>query len=426
MGILKNIDQSINNKIIIKTTLFILIFSTVFLSLDIFFEYQRNIKHKQEVVKEIEENLITPISITLWDFNLDMARSLAHGIEKNEEIVAIEIENHKGDIFLPASQNINGLEKLEYILHTSQGNYKNSIGKLIVYLKNESPISKVISTHKYYFIVHFFEIIFITLFLYLSLRKLIINPLQTLKLEIEKNSNEPITIDKVGGKDEIDYVIDSINKLKKHNFEQLNHIKENEIKLKEYNDLLLLNQEEERKRISFFLHDSIGQQLVSIKLFAQMEGYSHKIIDEIQNIIKEVKNLSYGILPAPITNLTFKQGINWLIENTDSTLPVSINIDDECNDFQNNTKINIYRITQELLQNSIKYSEIEQIKVNIKRIENDFYFQYICSGKQKSKVDKYKKRLGSISLHERVRQLNGLIKSDEVNDIGEYIFLFNF
>ena len=76
-----------------------------------------------------------------------------------------------------------------------------------------------------------------------------------------------------------------------------------------------------------------------------MNKYSSKLIGEIDTTINDVKALSYDILPAPMTTLSFSDSINWLVasmldgQNTNET-----NVSG-CEELPLEVLMNIYRIS---------------------------------------------------------------------------------
>jgi len=107
----------------------------------------------------------------------------------------------------------------------------------------------------------------------------------------------------------------------------LKELSEEQIKLsREKASALLQGQENERKRIVQDLHDGIGQHLTGIRLQVQSLEESktkHELELLIDEIIKEVKRVSYNIMPSAIVDFGLKAALDGLCENV-KTAPLQL------------------------------------------------------------------------------------------------------
>lgn len=133
-------------------------------------------------------------------------------------------------------------------------------------------------------------------------------------------------------------------------------------------------QEIERQRLSRELHDGLGQQLIALKL--KMENIkrddqeqAHKIIREVKDqvdlTIEEIKRMSNNLMPVVLTEFGIANAISDLCDNISDTIKINVkfikrDVDENMN---KKTKTYIYRITQEALNNAVKYSEAQNIFV---------------------------------------------------------------
>lgn len=133
-------------------------------------------------------------------------------------------------------------------------------------------------------------------------------------------------------------------------------------------------QEIERQRLSRELHDGLGQQLIALKL--KMENIkrddqeqAHKIImevkDQVDLTIEEIKRMSNNLMPVVLTEFGIVNAISDLCDNISDTLKINVkfikrDVDENMN---KKTKTYIYRITQEALNNAVKYSEAQNLFV---------------------------------------------------------------
>ena len=185
-------------------------------------------------------------------------------------------------------------------------------------------------------------------------------------------------------------------------------------------------QEEERKRIAKDIHDGIGQMLTALKFniesinVNQEEKTKEKIAylktlasDLIKGVRTATFNLTppeledHGIFPAlqkMTVELSKLTGKNILFENkTEENIR-----------FDSLAETNIYRVTQEAVNNAIKYSEANYILVTINHAEELLSVVIDDDGKgfDPSVLDKVAKRnseggMGVFFMKERINYING-------------------
>ncbi|MBL4716377.1 MAG: hypothetical protein COC01_04360 [Bacteroidetes bacterium] len=146
------------------------------------------------------------------------------------------------------------------------------------------------------------------------------------------------------------------------------------IRHKEHAIALMEGQEEERKRIARELHDGLGQLLTAAKLrigniIPSKENKSS--FQEMNNIleetISEVRRISNNLMPSVLVNFGLEASIRLLCENFSKNTSVNLTFQSSGLNKRLDSKIevNIYRIAQELLNNSIKYAEASNISLQL-------------------------------------------------------------
>lgn len=142
---------------------------------------------------------------------------------------------------------------------------------------------------------------------------------------------------------------------------------------------LIQGQENERKRIARELHDGLGQMLtVAVANLDKLKGNNlstkenknkiHIASEMISEIIQESRRISYNLSPGGL----YEFGLNAIITQFANSINRSyenIKISYESNlksaRFKNDVEINLYRIIQETIQNSLKHSKCTTIKICI-------------------------------------------------------------
>ncbi|WP_420576599.1 sensor histidine kinase [Ekhidna sp.] len=149
----------------------------------------------------------------------------------------------------------------------------------------------------------------------------------------------------------------------------------------------LKSQEEERNRLGTELHDSVGAMLSSIKLNLQIANRKNKV-DELKAVlghldetISQVRNISHQMMPIILKKYGLKQAIEDLFEKVNSDeLSTSITQWEDPMLQPENTLM-LYRIVQELLNNSLKHSGATSIEFAFRKERSEWIASYYDNGK---------------------------------------------
>lgn len=180
-----------------------------------------------------------------------------------------------------------------------------------------------------------------------------------------------------------------------------------------YTQDLLLAQEEERKRVSKDLHDSIGQSLLLIKntVVLNKDDTAKHLVD---NAIEEVRSISRALHPFQLQEMGITKAIENILYQIDETteLFISSEVEDINNLFDMQQEVNIYRIVQESLNNVIKHSQATAVKFTVSMSNKSITLYLKDNGVGFDFTERYNdfKSLGLKTLKERTRYLNGIMK----------------
>lgn len=154
---------------------------------------------------------------------------------------------------------------------------------------------------------------------------------------------------------------------------------------KQTKEALIEGQEKERMRVSQELHDGLGQLFTAIKFNLQQirsnitEGADQPLLDGINMLednigqaFREVKNISRNLMPDVLWQFGLKPAAEDFIEklNSSSDINFSLELVDMDKRFANDLEQALFRICQELVNNSIRHSNCSNI-----------YVQFINHGK---------------------------------------------
>ncbi|RUL51622.1 MULTISPECIES: sensor histidine kinase [Lysinibacillus] len=142
---------------------------------------------------------------------------------------------------------------------------------------------------------------------------------------------------------------------------------------------LIQVQEEERKRISRTLHDSVTQDLLGLLVELRVLKYMDDAEEmnkrlqiaerNITNTIAKIKNLSVELRDSNLSNVGIKEALQlhfqWVKKHYGLTIHFQSNI--AGNRFSNEIETVIFRICQEAIFNAYKYAGVREIFVELNR-----------------------------------------------------------
>jgi signal transduction histidine kinase len=192
-------------------------------------------------------------------------------------------------------------------------------------------------------------------------------------------------------------------------------------------------QEKERVRIAQDLHDEISSKLnvVSLNLYRlksteKDENARLATIDTIIQVnnsaIENARKIAHNLLPPVLEKFGLKIAIEELVLDFEKTKAVEINYINTVNFSHTNAEaqLNIFRIIQELLNNSLKHGKATKINIAFEPIDNKVQCVYRDNGVGFETTDLQKnKGLGMRNIESRIQFLNGEynINSEKNNGI---------
>ncbi len=208
------------------------------------------------------------------------------------------------------------------------------------------------------------------------------------------------------------------------------HLKKKKTLQEGFSQELLASQENERKRISKDLHDGLGQQLLVLKnkLITSGNTEAKEMVDAS---IEEVRTISRDLHPFQLQELGITKAIEHTITQIDenTSLFISSEIENIDHLFTPDQEVNIYRIVQESLSNTLKHANAEASKVSVKKMADQVIISIRDNGQGFEFTEKLKniKSLGLKTLMERTKFLNGTMKVQSKKENGTFIeFQFPF
>lgn len=203
---------------------------------------------------------------------------------------------------------------------------------------------------------------------------------------------------------------------------------------------LIEGQEEERKRLARELHDGIGQMLTGLKLDSEqlkslpfVNEKQRKSFEEHQKLIDETieatRTVSFNLMPSVLTDFGLSSAIRLLLERTAKGAEFKASFNDltENITIPNKVENNLYRITQETLNNIMKHAKARKVSITLSNEKSKYItLSVIDDGKGFDMKKTKKSRVGGNglgNLQTRVRLLNGTIKIESEVGKGTNIFV---
>lgn len=145
-------------------------------------------------------------------------------------------------------------------------------------------------------------------------------------------------------------------------------------------------QEEERNRIARELHDGINAKLATVILEVatiQDPEKSEAIIHSVKEVMDISRRIAYDLLPPTLEGFGLCAALMELFEPVieNSKIEVDLDLPEELDDTNPATHLHIYRIIQELVQNTLKHANATKIIVSGELNRGTFVLQYSDNGK---------------------------------------------
>jgi signal transduction histidine kinase len=178
---------------------------------------------------------------------------------------------------------------------------------------------------------------------------------------------------------------------------------------------------DEKKRISKELHDGVLGKLFGTRLSLDSLNLVHtdeavknrsKYIDGLQSIETEIRKISHDLSNDFVTGSSFTDIVSTLIESQTKAYQLGYAFDhDDDIDWDavpNKTKMNIYRMLQETMQNIYKHAQATKIIINFK-LNNDLILLTVEDDGIGFNVDRAKKGIGVKNINARAKEMGGYV-----------------
>jgi signal transduction histidine kinase len=198
------------------------------------------------------------------------------------------------------------------------------------------------------------------------------------------------------------------------------------------------NQENEQNRIAKEIHDGIGQMLTGLKFSLESINLddrekSEQKIEYLKklslDIIKGVRTATFNLMPPELSDHGIVSSLSKLTQELSKLTGKEIlfyNKTDFDQRLDSLIEINIYRLTQEAINNAIKYAESSHIIVQLSHSETLLSITVDDNGKgfDVNSVDKKRNSesgMGLLFMKERIQYINGRVFMNSIPGEGTRI-----
>jgi|GEM_PF-622116 len=201
-----------------------------------------------------------------------------------------------------------------------------------------------------------------------------------------------------------------------------------------YINAFILGKEKERKRIAKDLHDSIGSMLSTVKLyFSSLESkvkyletknvaQYEKANELLDSAVQQVREISHDMVSGTLMQFGLQNALTELANGIQQSTEVRyiVNLNNSLVDLPGEYEIHLYRIVQELTNNTLKHAKATMITLSSEIIENTVHLNYRDNGIGYN-PSALKAGIGLKNLAERIAELNGRFTDESAINKGTSI-----
>jgi signal transduction histidine kinase len=157
-------------------------------------------------------------------------------------------------------------------------------------------------------------------------------------------------------------------------------------------EAMLKAQEEERERLALELHDGLGAKISALSLetealSSELESKHQTKVQHVRSLIKEVRqdvrSISRDLVPRDLSRSGLNYELDKLQYNTESLYKKKfiLSLEGMENRIPYKMELNLFRIVQELVNNTLKHSNADRINLNLTKDDSQILLFYSDNGK---------------------------------------------
>lgn len=208
-----------------------------------------------------------------------------------------------------------------------------------------------------------------------------------------------------------------------------------EADLRRLSQQLVRAQEEERRRLSRDLHDQVGQVLTALRMsLGNLENAVPQRDEIVSNeldlakrlaaqALRSTRDLAMDLRPSMLDDLGLEAALEWYARQHARIygVPVSMDVGAPLGHLSEAQRLCVYRIVQEALNNSAKYSGAKNVNVVLACSGNSVTVRISDDGRGFDPAGSLGAGLGLLGMRERVAELGGTLTINSNPDGGTRI-----
>jgi signal transduction histidine kinase len=190
---------------------------------------------------------------------------------------------------------------------------------------------------------------------------------------------------------------------------------------------ILEAQDNERRRISRELHDSVGQSLTAAQLaLAKLkQKFTDADLDEaeqrVDDALSEVRTVSHLLHPASLELLGLRSSILSYVEEFErrTGIRTSVDVPDPLPKFDDVTRTALFRIIQECFTNVYRHAKASAISIRIGFSAEQFQLEVTDNGS--GFQGDAREGVGMRGMRERLKELGGTLYVESGENLGSSV-----
>lgn len=192
-------------------------------------------------------------------------------------------------------------------------------------------------------------------------------------------------------------------------------------------EAVITTQENEKEQFAAELHDSLSQMLTSVIMMVNnikdhvqhkpelADNYLNKSLTGLSSVaqqsLQEARAISRKLMPIILNDFGLNEAIIDIVTKINETSKTELKFLSTIqeNRYPNDIERALFRITQELLNNTLKYAQATQVIINLSEEENNLILTYSDNGIGFNMPERKGKGLGLLSIESRVSAVQGAI-----------------
>lgn len=202
---------------------------------------------------------------------------------------------------------------------------------------------------------------------------------------------------------------------------------------------IIQTEEAERTRIAKDLHDGMGPLLSAVKMSVstlEQLASDHQSLQIIRNAtetvdeaIRSLKDISDHLSPHVLANFGLIRALSNYIQKIVQTGQMDIDFQTNLRNerFDENTEVVIYRISSELINNTIQHSQATRAALSIKSENGDLILEYQDNGigfeAERTLKENNRDGSGLTNIQSRIKSLKGELVFESKPGLGIRVFI---